>query len=159
MGRPMLPAVLEQIPQRRAGTLAAPHVRHAEQRPLRVALAEDDDAQRAALEEALQIEGFDVVVLEDGFELLDFFSMSLSTRADAIVSDLMMPGCSGLDGLELARRRGLEVPIFVVSGEENADSRTRVARLGNALFLRKPVNPAHLARAIHELSGVHEMER
>src|SRR3990167_4902779 len=97
------------------------------QRRLKVAIAEDDDAQRAALERALQGEGFEVVPLEDGLELMDYFS-GPKLSADAIVADLNMPGCSGLDGLELARQKGLTLPIFVVSGEGGADSRARVAR-------------------------------
>jgi DNA-binding response OmpR family regulator len=125
---------------------------HDAPRRLKVALAEDDELQRSALQEALQDEGFDVIPLEDGFELTDYLSLDLKAFADAIVADLNMPGRSGLDGLELARQKGLHVPIFVVSGEESVESRARVARLGNAVYFSKPIDPERLAKAIHALA-------
>ncbi len=119
-------------------------------RRLIVAIAEDDDLQRDSLEAALQEAGFHVVALEDGFELADSFTTRVRRWADAVVADVNMPGRSGLDGLELARKNGLDLPIFVVSGDGRDEVRARVAPLGNALFI-------HLAAAIRELGAVHDL--
>lgn len=123
-------------------------------RRLRVALAEDDDEQRWALEQALVGEGFEVLSFEDGAELLDFFELSLGRAADVIIADLNMPGRSGLDGLEAARRRGVHAPIFVVTGDSRPEVRARVAQLGNALYLQKPVDAARLAQAIYRVASL-----
>ena len=123
-------------------------------RRLRVAIAEDDDEQRWALELALSSEGFEVVSFEDGAELLDFFELKDARKADVIIADLNMPGRSGLEGLEHARAQGLSAPIFVVTGENSAELRARVALLGNALFLQKPIDAARLAEAIYRVASL-----
>lgn len=126
----------------------------APRRLLRVALAEDDDEQRWALEQALTGEGFEVLSFEDGAELLDFFEISGGRAADVIIADLNMPGRSGLEGLEAARGRGVAAPIFVVTGDSSPEVRARVAQLGNALYLQKPVDPARLAQAIYRVASL-----
>ena len=121
---------------------------------LRVAIAEDDDLLREALEEALLQENIEVITLEDGFELADYVAARLTRWADVIVSDLMMPGRPGIEGLELARRSGLKVPIVVVSGDTRPEMIARVANLGNALFISKPFDVERLARAVRQLCGL-----
>jgi DNA-binding NtrC family response regulator len=123
-------------------------------RRLRVAIAEDDDEQRWALEQALTSEGFEVLSFEDGSELFDFFDLEGNAGADVVVADLHMPGRSGLDGLEEARARGFSAPIFVVTGESGADLKDRVAKLGNALYLQKPLDAGLLAQAIHRVASL-----
>lgn len=104
------------------------------------------------MEQALTDEGFEVLSFEDGAELLDFFE--LGARADVIIADLNMPGRSGLEGLEHARAHGLTAPIFVVTGESAPELKTRVAQLGNALFLQKPIDVARLAQAIYQVASL-----
>lgn len=99
-------------------------------------------------------EGIEVLSFEDGAELLDFFELTGERGADVIIADLNMPGCSGLEGLERARSRGLTAPIFVVTGESSPELKGRVARLGNALFLQKPIDAARLAEAIHRVASL-----
>jgi DNA-binding response OmpR family regulator len=70
---------------------------------------------------------------------------------DAIVTDLSMPGASGLDGLELARRQGMDVPVLVVSGNDSSEMRERLRHVGNTLFFRKPVDLGELAHALRDL--------
>jgi DNA-binding NtrC family response regulator len=125
-----------------------------EPRRLRVALAEDDDEQRWALEQALILEGFEVLSFEDGAELLDFCELTGSRGADVIIADLNMPGVSGLEGLTRARARGITAPIFVVTGENSPELRTQVAQLGNALFLHKPIDASRLAQAIYRVASL-----
>jgi DNA-binding response OmpR family regulator len=126
----------------------------AEPRRLRVALAEDDDEQRWALEQALIHEGFEVLSFEDGAELLDFCELTAARGADVIIADLNMPGASGLEGLSRARARGLTAPIFVVTGDTSPELKREVAQLGNALFLHKPIDVRRLAQAIFQVASL-----
>lgn len=136
-------------------SLAMPEeVLNAAPRRLRVALAEDDDEQRWAMEQALTDEGFEVLSFEDGAELLDFFELDGARPADVVIADLNMPGRSGLEGLEHARAHGLMAPIFVVTGENAPELKARVAQLGNALFLQKPIDVARLAQAIYQVASL-----
>ena len=121
---------------------------------LRVAVAEDDDDQRVALEAALEAEGFEVISFEDGFELLDYFELGSHREPDAIVSDVNMPGRSGLEALSVARARGVRSPIFVITGETGPEVLEAVKMLGNALLFPKPIDVERLARAIVGLAEV-----
>ncbi len=125
-------------------------------RPLRVAIAEDDDEQREVLEKALELEGFEVVSFEDGAELVDYFSMAKGRVRwpDAIVTDLGMPGRSGLEAVQLARKRGIEAPVFIVTGNADPQIRAQAAHLGNTLVFLKPINVERLAQAIWQLAHV-----
>lgn len=126
---------------------------------VRVALAEDDDEQRDALQRALELEGFEVVTFEDGSELVDYFSLTgLRIRwPDVVITDVGMPGSSGLDAIELARSRGAQVPVFIVTGNADPEIRARTARMGNALLFLKPIHIDRLAQAIWQLVRVQQI--
>lgn len=123
---------------------------------IRVAIAEDDDEQRTALQSALEDEGFEVLAFEDGFELVDYFAETPARRRwpDAVITDVGMPGRSGLDAIELARSHGALAPVFVVTGLPSEQVRARAAKLGVTLLLRKPIEVEALAQAIRALVQV-----
>ncbi len=117
-------------------------------------VAEDDEDQREALVMRLEREGHRVVALEDGYELLDYVRLASGkgiltiAKPDFIIADVRMPGLTGLDGLDEARREGLACPILVLTGYNTPDVRRRVSALGNAVLLIKPVAPERLAEAV-----------
>lgn len=123
---------------------------------IRVAIAEDDEEQRTALQSALEDEGFEVLAFEDGFELVDYFAEAPARRRwpDAVITDVGMPGRSGLDAIELARTHGVLAPVFVVTGLPDAQVRARAAKIGVTLLLRKPIEVESLAQAIRALAHV-----
>ena len=65
---------------------------------LKLLIVEDEPAVRDALVRALETEGYDLVIAEDGAQALAQMAQS---PADALVLDVMLPG---VDGLEVARR-------------------------------------------------------
>lgn len=125
-------------------------------RTLRIALAEDDDVQRAILEEALRLEGFDVVPFEDGDELIDYFGLPPNRVRwpDALVTDVSMPGHTGLEAAAAARKAGFKAPIFIITGVHTRQIQEQAAQLGNALLLLKPLEVEELAQAIWHLAHV-----
>ena len=110
--------------------------------------------QRALLEEALRLEGFEVLPFEDGAELVDYFGIDMpeSKWPDAIVTDLSMPGRTGLEAAVYARSRGIKAPIFVVTGESNPGVMEQAAKITNTLVFSKPLDVEALAQAIWHLS-------
>ena len=117
----------------------------------RVFLAEDDDEMRAFAYWTLREEGYDVVEAADGRQMLDrmraVFGGSIA-RPDVIVTDLRMPGCSGLEVLAVIRRAGLRIPVILMTafGDEALHSRAR--EFGATRVLDKPFDADHLREAV-----------
>lgn len=112
--------------------------------PLRVLVAEDDDAMRALLTQVLTRAGHQVVAVEDGFELSDYVELTAARGGplpapDVILSDVRMPGRSGLDVLARARAAGLSCPVVLLSAFADAQTREAARRLGAWVLLDKPV--------------------
>ncbi len=109
----------------------------------RIALIEDEPAVRKLLRSALERSGFQV----DDFPSADVFLRESGPQGfDALVSDVVMPGMSGL---ELARHLEQEspgLPVVLISGETGPHMGDALP--GNARFLAKPLTGEALADAL-----------
>jgi DNA-binding NtrC family response regulator len=119
----------------------------------RVVLAEDDDELRWAMEDFLVAEGYDVVAVPDGRALLEHLgaAMLLERRddpPDVIISDVRMPGLTGMQLLEKVRERGWTTPVVLISAFGDDVSRNRADSLGAAAFLDKPIDVSRLQQVI-----------
>jgi DNA-binding NtrC family response regulator len=122
---------------------------------LRVLFAEDDDDLRRSLGDALQSSGYEVVSVRDGHAALEHLGASLvlerrDAPMDILVTDLRMPGVTGLQLLEGLRARGWTLPIVVMSAFGDDDVRQRALASGATAFLNKPVDVDELQRIIQQ---------
>ncbi|MBL8912145.1 MAG: response regulator [Archangium sp.] len=110
-----------------------------------VALVVDDDGlARNALATMLTHWGFEVVTASDAEEAREY-AQALE-RLDVVVSDLWLPGASGLELLQgLSAKPGLK--RVLMSGDTTAESEAKV-RASGLTFVRKPVRGARLAEAL-----------
>src|SRR5579864_2567798 len=82
----------------------------------KILVVEDSFETRDSLTVLLELEGYDVIVANDGDEALD---KALRERPDLIVTDVMMPHVNGIQLVRLLRNNptfGSRVPILVVTG-------------------------------------------
>ena len=119
---------------------------------LRILLAEDDPALRSLLAAALVRDGYSVVEAADGSEVLDLLALHLVAntglpRLDVIVSDVRMPGWTGLDVLVGLRALPGAPPVVLITAFGGDEFRDRARRLGAAATLDKPFD-------IDDLRGV-----
>ncbi|RKH39441.1 response regulator [Corallococcus sicarius] len=124
-------------------------------RPPRILVAEDDDAMRAMLVQTLRRAGYVVVEVEDGFELGDYLAMMRGQGGtlaplDLIISDVRMPGRTGLEALERLRDQGVSCPVLLLSAFADAETHAEARRLGARRLLDKPVDLDVLKAAVHE---------
>jgi DNA-binding response OmpR family regulator len=122
-----------RIAQRPGTTRRQPHI----------LLAEDNKPMLRLLTELLCQAGCDVTPACDGLELAEELHEGQGTQFDAIVSDVHMPGCSGLQVLRGLRERDHLTPFVVITafGDEVTHAQTR--RLGGYV-LDKPFDPQQL---------------
>jgi CheY-like chemotaxis protein len=126
-----------------------------ERSPLRIALAEDDEDMRALLTLALARAGYAVVAMEDGFELSDYVSLTQVYGGpllppDLILSDLRMPGQTGLEVLARLHADGLSCPVVLLSAFMDDETLEEARRLGVRAVLDKPVDLEVLKATVHE---------
>jgi DNA-binding response OmpR family regulator len=113
-----------------------------------IILIDDDRTWLQAAVELLRGEGFDVEAAEDGqrgLELLDRSTPML------VILDIHMPRLGGFDVLRELRRRGQQVPILMLSSEDQAGLVAQALADGASSFLRKPVAADLLLRAVRRL--------
>ena len=122
--------------------------------PTRVLLAEDDDEMRRMLAEVLRRDGYLVTEARDGLELTDricrsLFDVEADDAPDILVSDIRMPGRSGLDVLSLLRGADAGIPIILITGFGDDETCRRAERLGADALLDKPLDLDELRATVH----------
>jgi DNA-binding response OmpR family regulator len=103
----------------------------------RVLVADDDDDMRALVASALRLDGYVVIEARDGAEVLRVISRPESVP-DVIVTDIRMPGRSGLTLLAGLRVEGWMTPIVVMSAFVTDQVRTVANQFGADAVLGKP---------------------
>lgn len=106
-------------------------------RPARVLLAEDDAALRRLLADKLRKDGYVVEEAESGLELLTRLGIQRGAF-DLVISDIRMPGVSGLEVLE-GLRNGYEpgswaIPVILITAFGDPETHAEAARLGAVIF-------------------------
>jgi DNA-binding response OmpR family regulator len=119
----------------------------------RVLLAEDDDELRSMLASALRRRGFGVVEVKNGIALLERLMDPGSPAFDLIVTDVRMPGLSGLEVIGSAQPEGwINTPVILITAFGDAELHEEAGRLG-ALVLDKPFDIDELTAQAESLVG------
>ncbi len=108
--------------------------------PRRILVAEDDPEMRRLLVTQLRLEGLDVYEASDGRALWRHMKQASGGHAvepDIIVTDVRMPGMSGIEALRRIRTVAPDVPVIVVTGF-GSDHTHHEARALGAAVLDKP---------------------
>jgi DNA-binding response OmpR family regulator len=119
----------------------------------RVLLAEDSTDVRELLKTALELDGYEVIGFPDGTSLVDYLGDALRPHADTavpdiIITDIRMPGFSGIDVLAALRRADLQVPVILITAFGNEEIDAEARRLGAAGLFAKPFDIDDLRTAL-----------
>jgi two-component system, NtrC family, response regulator AtoC len=109
--------------------------------PARLLVVEDDPSVRRSLAEMLAEEGFAVETATSAEQALGLLG---DAAPDVILSDVRMPGMSGLELLKLLRERLPAVDVILMTAYEDMPTVARAMREGAFDFLVKPLRLAEL---------------
>ena len=121
----------------------------------RVMLVEDDVDLRQATMETLELAGFDVKEFGTATPAL------ASLQPDfpgVILSDLRMPGMSGLDFLDAARKRAPDVPFILITAHGDVPAAIRAMRAGAHDFLEKPCPPVLMLDVLRRAQAMRQLQ-
>lgn len=113
-------------------------------RPVRVLVVDDEEADRLKLGSILEGAGYEVRAASDGVEALRIF---IEEPVHAVVTDLVMPGRDGLNLITNLQGIGPHVPIIAVSGKGQTGL-ALASIIGAGRLLEKPVGAPALLSAI-----------
>jgi EAL domain-containing protein (putative c-di-GMP-specific phosphodiesterase class I) len=119
-----------------------------------VLVVDDDEAYGRVLKVLLGGAGFAVVVAESGAKAV---SAIMSHPFDVIVTDIRMPGMTGLELLTIVRAYDLDVPVILMTGEPTVETAMEAVDLGALQYLAKPTPNAVLIKAVERASKLHRV--
>lgn len=111
-----------------------------------VFVVDDDLSVRRSLTRLLASAGYEVVSCASAEE---FLGLDL-VRPACLVTDVRMPGMTGLDLFEAVRASGLDLPIILSSGDADAATAAHARANGAVRFLAKPFDPEELIAALED---------
>jgi two-component system, NtrC family, nitrogen regulation response regulator NtrX len=100
-------------------------------------IVDDNPNTLASLSRAFRMEGHEVTVADNAARAVELVR---TEPFDIILSDVVMPGKSGLELLEDLKAAGVKTPIVLVSGQANIEMAVRATKLGALDFLEKPAS-------------------
>src|SRR6266513_314472 len=104
-------------------------------RHLEIAVIDDDESFRIALVESLSSLGYG----SDGYASAEDYIRRIEGRSfSCVVTDIHMPGMSGLDLMKHLAVRGSTTPVVLITARSDANLEAKAAVAGAACLLRKP---------------------
>jgi FixJ family two-component response regulator len=110
-----------------------------------VAIIDDDDLMRSAIEGLLKEAGFTARTFASAEE---FLRSGEHTDAACLVVDIRMPGMSGLDLQARLNAEGIRIPTIFITAHGDARMRMQALRAGAVEFLTKPFDDEVLVDSV-----------
>lgn len=117
----------------------------------RLLIVDDDDAQRSLLDSFLTSQGFATVPVASGERALEVLRQQ---TIDMMISDVRMPGLTGLDTLRLARKEHGSFPILLVTAYADVRDAVGAIRDGAVNYLSKPIDLDELLVSVRQATGL-----
>ena len=101
-----------------------------------ISIVDDDEGVRAAMERLMQAMGYSACTFASAEE---FLKSEQVNNTSCLITDLHMPGLSGLDLQDRLIARGHRIPIIFITSQPDDVARTRAMNAGAVGFLSNPI--------------------
>ncbi len=118
-------------------------------------LIDDDPNTLASLARAFRLAGHEATVCDNASRAVELVR---AERFDLILSDVVMPGKSGMELLEDLKKAGVQTPIVLISGQANIEMAVKATRLGALDFLEKPLSTDKLLLTVENALKLSRLE-
>jgi len=103
----------------------------------KILIVDDERSIRNTLKDILEIESYQVDVVESGIEAL---ALLKNSNYDVIFSDIKMPQMDGIELLQKIKENNIESPIIMISGHGNIETAVDCIKKGAYDFIEKPID-------------------
>jgi two-component system response regulator HydG len=112
---------------------------------------DDDSGQRSLLDSFLRGQGFETVVVDSGARALEALRAG---NIHMMISDVRMPGLSGLETLRQARQEHATLPVLLVTAYADIREAVGAMRDGAVNYLAKPIDLDELLASVQLATGI-----
>jgi DNA-binding NtrC family response regulator len=124
-----------------------------EQSKKRILIIEDDDEMRSLLKDFIEEEGYEADSVEKGTYAI---RKLMTDPFDLIITDIRMPGYSGLEILPELKRLQPRIPIIVITAFGSEEVYRKALSRGANAYLEKPIQFYKLKELIQEIISTKE---
>jgi DNA-binding NtrC family response regulator len=117
----------------------------------RLLIVDDDPGQRSLLNSFLRGQGFETVLADSGERALELLR---SGKFAMMISDVRMPGLSGLETLRRARQEHATLPVLLVTAFTDVRDAVAAMRDGAVNYLAKPIDLDELLNSVRQAIGI-----
>lgn len=130
-----------------------PEARKQNPKPPRILIVDDDTGQRSLLDSFLTGQGFETVAVASGEQALEALRTG---NFSMMISDVRMPGLSGLETLRRARQEHSVLPVLLVTAYADIREAVGAMRDGAVNYLAKPIDLDELLVNVQQATGISE---
>lgn len=117
---------------------------------MRILIADDHSVVRKGLRQIL-LEGFPAATIEEVPDAEEMIKKIIQSTWDVVISDLSMPGRSGLEALSQIKQINPKLPVLILSIHPEDQYALRVLKAGASGYLSKDMAPDELVNAVHRV--------
>jgi len=117
---------------------------------MRIFIADDHTIVRRGLKQILQDE-YPSAYIEEGSDAEILIKKVIKESWDLIITDISMPGRSGMEALQLIKSQFPKLPVLVLSGHTEEQYAMRVLKAGASGYLSKDTAPEELLLAVRRI--------
>jgi DNA-binding NtrC family response regulator len=122
-----------------------------------VLIVDDDPAQRRLMQAVVERQGFRALQAEGGEQALEIIDGNNPHGVAVVMLDLVMPGLSGMETLELLSKRKPDLPVIVLTAQAGIDVAVKAMQAGAVDFFVKPAAPERIMSGLRNALKLSEL--
>ncbi|MDI6786338.1 MAG: response regulator [bacterium] len=116
-----------------------------EKEEIRILYVDDEEDAREVFSDILKYKGYEVDTAKDGYEAIEKVKKK---SYSVILTDIKMPGLSGIDMFKEIKKINLDLPILMITGYPRMETAVELMKLGAFAYISKPIELDKLYREI-----------
>ena len=118
---------------------------------LKVVIADDEERICQLIQALINWDSLEMEIAGMAHNGIEAFDVVQKVRPDILITDIRMPGLSGLELIEKVKAACPEVEIIIISGYAHFEYAQQAIRFGVGHYLLKPINKAELTETLEKL--------
>lgn len=123
---------------------------------MKILIADDEKNMRWILEKNLKLDGFSVILAEDGGEAFNLF---LDENPDIVILDYKMPKLDGMEVLRRINKINKKIPVIMITAHGSTDAAVEAMKLGAVDYISKPFDINEFKLTIFKALNIDTMNR